>query len=192
MSPKKKKQSGVNGGANRSQPAPEDRMSTGPNATSSSRPRRQSYKRETLRNKSSWITAVEFMKAICVLMLAACSTSVSQLAMSPVYGSIPTSLYHRSLLISTIFLSWMSGGSVQRRFEKNADFFWLGNQLAQLLPFLAFSISIIQSFLFRLSAYFGPIFGPMITELGTSCALLYLSVVPAMRVVDMIGQSFAS
>lgn len=107
------------------------------------------------------------LKAAGLLILAAAYSPISQLTLSPVYGSIPSSIQHQRLTVLTILLA----GALMSR--TRAPIRW---HLIRFLPVLAFSIPTIQFFLFRYSSQLGPIYGPLITEMMTYCPLVFLSV----------------
>ncbi|KAL1980236.1 hypothetical protein VTN96DRAFT_4441 [Rasamsonia emersonii] len=106
-------------------------------------------------------------RAIALLLLAAVSSPLSQRALAPVYGSTPSSAYHRAVTIAAIF----TGSILRHRFPR-----FIGRQDANFLPALAFAIPTIQFFLFKQSSSLGNPIGPFVTELATFFPLLLLSV----------------
>ena len=116
--------------------------------------------------------------SIELLALAGTSSPVSQLALSPVYGSIPAAIYHQRLVISTISLAAslyaLSSHATQSHLSRGLAF----------LPFLACLLPITQKFLFKKSESFGPLLGPSLTEICTFIPLLYLA---ALRTIIAIG-----
>ena len=120
------------------------------------------------------------LKAAELLILAAISSPVSQLALSPVYGSIPSSIYHQRLTIITVLLAWTFKSRIR------PSVLW---HLVSLLPVLAFSLPTIQFFLFRYSSQLGAIYGPLLTELLTYCPLVLMSVLGSAELFDAVDLS---
>ncbi|KAL1957726.1 hypothetical protein VTO42DRAFT_5569 [Malbranchea cinnamomea] len=104
--------------------------------------------------------------AVLVLVLAGVSSTVSQLALSPVYGSVPSGIYHRRGFMLAALSGWIGKNRL------NTIFF---SRLKYFLPVLAFSIPTIQYFLFQQSNKLGPVRGPLVTELLTYYPLAALS-----------------
>ena len=100
-------------------------------------------------------------------MLAAVSSPVSQLSLSPVYGSIPSSAYHSHITTAAIILPWVA----RQRLPNH-----LPNRIINCLPVLAFLLPTIQSMLFKYSKQLGPVYGPVVTELLTCFPLVFISV----------------
>src|SRR3954471_21719651 len=75
------------------------------------------------------------LRAAMLLSLAAIYSNVSQLTLSPVFGSIPASIYHSKGVIAACFLGWSSN----LFFSVN-----LGVKPLMLLPILAAYIPVIQ------------------------------------------------
>lgn len=120
------------------------------------------------------------LKVVGLLTLAAAYSPVSQLTLSPVYGSIPSSIQHQRLTVATVLLA----GVLMSRTRAPI----LGH-LISFLPVLAFSIPTIQFFLFRYSNQLGPIYGPLVTETVTYCPLVLMSVLGSAELVDATGMS---
>ncbi|KFY11669.1 hypothetical protein V492_04338 [Pseudogymnoascus sp. VKM F-4246] len=118
------------------------------------------------------------VRAVVILTLAAASSSVLQLTLSPVYGAIPASIWHDKLVNAACFLGW-SGSFWLRRNVR-----W---RLIDLLPLIAFYIPMVQYFLFNYSSTFGATYGPLITELLTVAPLLLLSASAVGLVVEEFG-----
>ena len=124
-------------------------------------------------------TAQSGLKAIELLLLAAICSPVSQLSLSPVYGSIPPLVYHTYMTMGTVLLAWTA---------KNVLRSYLPNGITNCIPVLAYSIPTIQFYLFAYSRRFGPVYGPLVTELLTYYPLLFLSVYSATVCLDEIHQ----
>ncbi|KAI9802574.1 MAG: hypothetical protein M1833_001646 [Piccolia ochrophora] len=117
------------------------------------------------------------IRAVGILALAAVSTTVSQLALSPVYGSIPSDLFHFEATTATVLLALLSKLVLKRP---------LFGSVGRLLPVLAFWIPFVQSLSFKGSSTLGPRLGPFITETFTTLPLLFLSF---LEVIDGSGKS---
>ena len=125
-------------------------------------------------------TAESCLKALQLIVLAAVYSPVSQLCLSPVYGSIPASLHHPRLLMAAILTGWVAKTSFQRYFPR---------AIANLLPVFAFSIPAVQFFLFKYSGDMGPIYGPLVTEIVTYFPLTALSIYAAAVALDALDLS---
>ena len=110
-----------------------------------------------------------------ILTLAAIYSNVSQLTLSPVYGSIPASIYHQKGVMTACFLGWSSNLYIRRLVPV---------KLAHLLPLIAAYIPMLQFFLFSHSGYFGGRWGPVIIEGLTFFPLLLLSVSCTATILD--------
>ncbi|KAH8884702.1 S-adenosyl-L-methionine-dependent methyltransferase [Thozetella sp. PMI_491] len=107
-----------------------------------------------------------YLKSIVLLTFMGIYSNVSQLALSPVYGSIPSSIYHSKLVAAACFAGWSSN-------------LFLGRNLPfkphQLLPVIAIYIPTVQFFIFKASDSLGATFGPLVTETLTLFPLVALS-----------------
>jgi hypothetical protein len=110
-----------------------------------------------------------------LLTLAAMYSNVSQLTLSPVYGGIPSSIWHSKGVMTACFLGWSSNLFLKRR---------LPVKPAQLLPLIAAYIPMAQFFLFKISGFLGAVYGPLITESLTYLPLLMLSVSCTATILD--------
>ena len=110
---------------------------------------------------------------LVLLILAAASSPVSQLGLSPVYGSIPASIYHQSLVATTFILA-VAAQALYR-------YHMLALVPAGLwcLPTLALVSPIVQNLVTKRSTSLGPSLGPLLTELCTYFPLLFFSVLSA-------------
>lgn len=120
------------------------------------------------------------LKAAGLLILAAAYSPISQLTLSPVYGSIPSSIQHQRVTVVTVVLA----GALMSR--ARAPTLW---RLISFLPVLAFSIPTLQFFLFQYSNQLGPIYGPLITEIMTYCPLVFMSILGSADLFDATGLS---
>lgn len=121
------------------------------------------------------------IKAAELLFLAAVSSPVSQMTLSPVYGSIPPSIYHRHLIVAAVLLAWTAKKTVVHEY--------VPKNVPNYLPLLAFCIPSIQFFLFQQSGWLGPRYGPVVTELFTYFPLVVLSVYSAAMFMDSVDLS---
>lgn len=143
-----------------------------------SKGRRQQQKgssEPTPKTKSAWGIIWALLKASSLLVLAGAYSPISQLTLSPVYGSIPSSLYHHYVTAFTFLLAW----ALKIRIRGHVRRHWIN-----LLPVLASAIPIIQFYIFQFSRQLGPIYGPLVTELLTYCPLVLASVMSAADLCD--------
>lgn len=111
-------------------------------------------------------TVVLLMQAAQILTCAGLYSILSQLTLSPVYGSIPSSIWHTRLVVTSACVGWAGTSWLRRKLPRKPMF---------LLAPIALSIPMVQHFLFQLSAYLGPIYGPPITEFLTIIPLFLIS-----------------
>lgn len=110
-------------------------------------------------------------KALVLPILAAAYSRVSLLALAPVYGSTPAHMYHDILCTIAICAGSFFMPEVLRK-------------TGCILPALALSIPIAQSFLLQQSSLFGNPAGPVLTELLTIFPLLLLSMSSCVGLVN--------
>lgn len=101
-----------------------------------------------------------------LLLLIAIASNVSQLVLSPVYGSIPASIWHSKLVMAACFTGWASNIFLDRA---------LPIEPVELLPLIAIYIPPVQYLLFRASGYLGGTYGPLVTEFLTIFPLITIS-----------------
>lgn len=111
--------------------------------------------------------ASTYLNSSILLTLAAIYSNVSQLALSPVYGSIPSSTYHAKLVMVACFFGWAGNMFLNRSLPFNP---------AKLLPVFAFWVPAIQFFLYRASATLTAHWGPLVLEAVTLFPLILVSV----------------
>ncbi|KAL8418848.1 hypothetical protein RB594_002161 [Gaeumannomyces avenae] len=102
--------------------------------------------------------AEAFLPALALISLAAAFANASQLAMSPVYGSIPAARYHDRLVMAACFTGWSTNLILGR---------FLPVKPIYLLPVLALYVPATQFLLFKLSGRLTAYWGPLATELLT-------------------------
>jgi hypothetical protein len=122
--------------------------------------------REQTTFRSVMRTVAVLMQAAQILACAGVYSILSQLALSPVYGSIPSSIWHARLVVTSACVGWAGTSWLRRKLPRKPILF--------LAP-IALSIPMVQHFLFLLSSYLGPIYGPPLTELLTIIPLLLFS-----------------
>ncbi|KAK3504104.1 S-adenosyl-L-methionine-dependent methyltransferase [Neurospora crassa] len=101
-----------------------------------------------------------------LLALIAIASNVSQLVLSPVYGSIPAAIWHSKLVMAGCFTGWASNIFLDRA---------LPIEPVELLPLIAMYIPPAQYLLFKASGYMGAYYGPLVTELLTLFPLITIS-----------------
>lgn len=111
--------------------------------------------------------ATVYLKSLVLIALVAVYANVSELTLSPVYGSIPASLWHNWVIMAAVFVGWSCNLHLGRL---------VPIRLAYLLPVVAFYIPLAQFYLFKISATLTAYQGPFITELLTIVPLAILSV----------------
>lgn len=116
-------------------------------------------------------------KALSLVVLAAIYAPLSQLILSPVFGSIPSALYHRYGIIGSSILAFALRGALPPFAER-------------VLPLLAFWIPSIQYALFCYSTSLGNPLGPLVTELLTCYPLITLTLYTAARIFDDVDLTF--
>ncbi|CUS07387.1 unnamed protein product [Tuber aestivum] len=105
-------------------------------------------------------------KAVVLLSTASIMSYASQIALAPVYGGIPTSLYHSKISAFVFAAAWVA---------KYLPF-KLPFRARNLLPVLSLYVPAAQRTLARHSDSWGPFWGPIITEGVTFYPLLFLTV----------------
>lgn len=108
-----------------------------------------------------------YLKSATLLALIAIYSNVSELTLSPVYGSIPSSIWHSKLVMAACFVGWSSNLFLGRTLPVKPHL---------LLPVIAIYIPAVQFYLFELSGFFTAQWGPLITETLTLFPLIVFSV----------------
>lgn len=119
-------------------------------------------------------------KATVLLGLAAISTNVSQLVLSPVYGGIPSAIWHQQLTMAACFAGWSCNLFLRRSMDIRP---------ITLLGPIAICIPVVQYYLLQFSGILGPIVGPVVTEMLTLAPLVVISVASAATVLDGLDLS---
>ena len=125
----------------------------------------------------SWLVeqASVYLRSAVLLGLVAVYANVSELALSPVYGSIPVSIWHNKLVMAACFVGWACNLHLGRILPVRAT---------QLLPIIALYIPAAQYFLCKLSGTLTAYHGPLITEALTLFPLMVLSVASTATYLD--------
>jgi hypothetical protein len=130
--------------------------------------------------QSSILSNPSFHKGLQLVILAAIYSPISLLSLSPVYGSVPSALYHNlgKYIASLIgFLGWKQ---LQKIFPSST---------IKWLPAFVFWIPTFQFVLFKYSSSFGVPYGPIATELLTYYPLTLLSLFAAGSFFDEVDFS---
>lgn len=107
-----------------------------------------------------------YARVVALLSLLAAFSHASQLALSPVYGGIPASIFHSKLLMAGCFTGWATNVLLREA---------LPVKTAQLLPLVAAYVPMVQFFLYRYSEVLGAQWGPVVTEAVTLFPVAALS-----------------
>lgn len=113
-----------------------------------------------------------YLRVATLLALLAVSSHASQLNLSPVYGSIPASIWHSKLLMAGCFLGW--AGNLALRDA-------LPISCVKALPIIVVCVPGLQHWLGTYSGLLGPQWGPVVTEAVT---LLPVSILTAASAAD--------
>jgi spermidine synthase len=105
-------------------------------------------------------------RAAALLIIAGIASPVSQLNLSPVYGSIPASLHH----LRTMTFTAVTALIARRGFKR-----YVSVDLAEYIAVIAYWTPVIQFLLFPYSGKLGIEYGPLIIESLTYYPLLFLS-----------------
>jgi hypothetical protein len=110
--------------------------------------------------------AVLYLRSLALLTLIAVYSTVSQLALSPVYGSIPSAKWHAKLVMAACFVGWSSNIALNRLLPFRAEY---------LLPVIALWVPAAQFFLGEVSGKLTAEWGPLVTEAVTLFPLVAVS-----------------
>ncbi|KAF2745558.1 hypothetical protein M011DRAFT_469607 [Sporormia fimetaria CBS 119925] len=143
-------------------------------------PRKPKAVKEASQRNASTSTLKLAGRAAAFLIIAGIASPVSQLNLSPVYGSIPASLHHQRALTVTAALAFIGRGGLKRILPSKA-----GDYIAVV----AYWTPVLQFLLFKWSAQFGIDNGPFITEALTYLPLLFLCCFTTGTMLDSIDPS---
>ncbi|EEU40485.1 uncharacterized protein NECHADRAFT_32447 [Fusarium vanettenii 77-13-4] len=130
-------------------------------------------KEDTWTRRAAKQTSI-YLQTVFILGLLGVASSVSQLNLSPVYGSIPSAVTHAPVIMAGCFVGW--AGNL---FLRNV----LPLPTAQLLPIVALNVPAIQYLAGGFSDRLGCWWGPLVTEALT---LFPLAVFSAACVADQL------
>ncbi|EUC42057.1 hypothetical protein COCMIDRAFT_29242 [Bipolaris oryzae ATCC 44560] len=131
-------------------------------------------------NASASTVLLNVGRAAALLLIAGFASPVSQLNLSPVYGSIPASLHHqRTMTIVAV------AALLVRRGLKS----YVSANVSQYIAVVAYWTPVIQFLLFPYSEKMGIEYGPMAIELLTYFPLLFLSIFAAADLLECIDIS---
>ncbi|KAK8085071.1 spermine/spermidine synthase [Apiospora hydei] len=119
-------------------------------------------------------------KAASLLTILGVYANVSQLTLSPVYGGIPSSIWHNYVLMAAAFVGW-SGNLF---FKRN-----LPLKTFMMLPLIAAYIPMVQFYFFKLSGLLTAYWGPLVTEALTLFPLMTLTVASVADVLELLDLS---
>ncbi|OAA63845.1 spermine/spermidine synthase [Cordyceps fumosorosea ARSEF 2679] len=109
--------------------------------------------------------------AVTFLFFAGFFAHASQLALAPVYGSIPAATHHPRVLAAAAFAGWAGNLFLARTLARAGG----GLSAARLLPVVALSAPLVQVLLEPHSAALGPGWGPLLTEVLTVAPVVLLA-----------------
>ncbi|OJD32261.1 spermine spermidine synthase [Diplodia corticola] len=127
--------------------------------------------------------AAAILRATALMAAAGLASTVSQLSLSPVYGSIPAAIWHQKSLMFTALVVLINKTVFQRIFPANVHV-WV--------PIVAFWTLPVQSLAFHYSSVLGPVYGPVVTELLTFFPFLLLALYAAVSALDVLDLSLFS
>lgn len=116
-------------------------------------------------------------RAAALLLIAGFASPVSQLNLSPVYGSIPASAHHQRCMQIFTGLALLSRYQLRK---------YVSSSVADYIAVIAYWAPVVQYLLFQYSADLGIVWGPMIIEGLTYFPLLFLSVYAAADLMDYV------
>jgi len=116
-------------------------------------------------------------RAAALLLVAGIASPVSQLNLSPVYGSIPASLHHQRTMTFTAIAALIGRRGLKR---------YVSVELAEYIAVVAYWTPVLQFLLFPYSAKLGIEYGPLIIESLTYFPLLFLAVFAAGDLLDTL------
>ncbi|KAL9086064.1 MAG: hypothetical protein Q9165_007276 [Trypethelium subeluteriae] len=138
----------------------------------------------TVKNEGSILSLTKsFSWSIAILTLAAISSPVAQLNLSPVYGSIPAARFHREAMTATLAVSVVLPRTAIKPLTGNLS--RVPTVLAALAPY-------VEWILFSYSSKLGLSYGPLCTEMLTFYPLLLFSLLAAMDAMDSLAKRSVS
>lgn len=104
--------------------------------------------------------------SVAIVAMAAIYSPISQLSLSPVFGSVPSAYFHRPGMMVTFICARLGKKHVRALLPANFTHF---------IPILAFAIPTIQYIIFQQSSRLGALYGPLLVEALTFYPLLLVS-----------------
>ena len=120
----------------------------------------QSWARETAARLSPYVVS------LALLTLVSVYSNASQMALSPVYGSLPSAAWHAKLTAAACFVGWAANVLIEGK---------LPVPPLKLIPVVAAYVPVVQFFLCRYSDILTARWGPLVTELATLAPLIVLT-----------------
>ncbi|KAF1994280.1 S-adenosyl-L-methionine-dependent methyltransferase [Amniculicola lignicola CBS 123094] len=117
-------------------------------------------------------------KAVVWLTVAGIASPVSQLNLSPVFGSIPASLHHQRAITITAALALIGKGTLKKYLPAN---------IATYIAVIAYWTPVAQFWMFNFSSQLGIEYGPLAIEAVTYLPLLLLSAFTAADLLDCLN-----
>ncbi|KAK4141124.1 polyamine aminopropyltransferase [Dichotomopilus funicola] len=130
-----------------------------------------------------------YLRVTGLLLLAALSTLISQLSLSPVYGSIPSSSWHTYLVAAACFTGWSGNLALERALRRGREG-GSGAAATYLLPVLALWVPVVHFVLGGFSGVLTARWGPVVTEAVALFPLVAVSascVATELEGVDLSG-----
>lgn len=119
-------------------------------------------------------------RAMALIVIAGVASPVSQLNLTPVFGSIPASLYHQQAMT----LIALAGLGIRRLLKG-----YVSVDVSAWVTVLAYWTPLIQCYLFPHSTQLGIDYGPLIVESLTYFPVLFLSMYAVSDLLDTVDFS---
>ncbi|SPO05056.1 related to spermine/spermidine synthase family protein [Cephalotrichum gorgonifer] len=107
-----------------------------------------------------------YISAFALLTLAGIYSNVSQMALSPIFGSLPSAVWHPKLIAAASFLGWAGSLFIERRLPVHP---------ATLIPVIAIYVPVVQFFLCNQSSLLTATWGPLVIESITLAPITILT-----------------
>ncbi|KAF4124358.1 Spermidine synthase [Geosmithia morbida] len=123
-------------------------------------------------------TVVLYLRCASLLTMLGVFSTLSQLALSPVYGSMAASVHHPRVVNAACFVGWSTNVFLRRTLRR----FRLPST-TQMLPIVAAYTPAVQAVLYGFSGTLGAAYGPVVSEVLT---LFPLTVLTASSAADLL------
>lgn len=107
-----------------------------------------------------------YVMSLALLTLVGVYANASQMALSPVYGSLPSAIWHGKLTAAACFLGWAGNLFIEQR---------LPVRPLKLIPLVAVYVPVVQFFLCSYSSLLTARWGPLFIESVTLVPLIVLT-----------------